>query len=320
MCRLVEAIKSLDNKGYQITKTTRLRGGVNSAVYKAECSKGFSYALKIYPLTSAGDPRNRCLTETNFLSYLRSCEVSNIPMVLNKDIENGWALISWIDGEKPKSLKPRNLFEITDFIASINKPSKEPSRTKLMYASEACVSLPQFTSSIDQRFKKIDSVQTTNETTAKAKNWASNVLLPHFRSIKEDILDRCLNQKYWRNLNDCKVASPSDVGIHNTIQTKQGLYFIDFEYAGLDDLSKLAADWIMHPEYQLNKEMEKIFIESLKDKLRDQFNFGWEKRLADIKPLIHMKWCLIMLNRIHSNQLTNDLLAKANKYYQKMSA
>ena len=33
-----------------------------------------------------------------------------------------------------------------------------------------------------------------------------------------------------------KYASPSDVGVHNTIRTKNRSVFIDFEYAGKDDI------------------------------------------------------------------------------------
>ena len=37
--------------------------------------------------------------------------------------------------------------------------------------------------------------------------------------------------------------SPSDFGLQNTLFTKNKLFFIDFEYAGLDDPAKCLLDF-----------------------------------------------------------------------------
>ena len=42
--------------------------------------------------------------------------------------------------------------------------------------------------------------------------------------------------------------SPSDFGFHNVIKKDDFLYFIDFEYAGLDDPVKLICDFYCQPD------------------------------------------------------------------------
>ena len=318
MNRLKQAIGDLNRKGYEIRSLKKLNGGINSAVFQTSGSNSMNYALKLYPLPNHDDRRNRCNAEKKFLDYLQECRVTNTPKLVESNISAGWSLISWIEGQKPKGLQSADLENIANFISSINGASTKAKRSELQPASEACKSLPSLIHSIAKRIERLKSTNPSLEPSREAIKWIIKTLEPQFQLISRRLLNSHAKFNHWQDLNACRIASPSDVGIHNTLRTKQGLHFLDFEYAGLDDLSKLAADWILQPEYQLNKEQEYEFIYRLKEKMNDSIGETWEQRLTDIKPIIKTKWCLIMLNGIQSETLKEGQLKKTIEYHGKI--
>ena len=315
MTRLRQALDNLNQKGYAISSLKRLSGGINSAVFQAKSSDGIKYVVKLYRLPSKDDPRNRCRTEQDFLKHLQACQVHNTPTLLESNISAGWSLISWIAGQKPASLELTDLQEITEFIIRINEISAEATRSQLQPASEACESLPGLITSISGRIKRLQSSTPRSQVGHDAIRWISKTIEPRFHSISQRLLDSRSSCCHWQDLHGCRIASPSDVGIHNTLRTSQGLYFLDFEYAGIDDLSKLVADWILQPECTFNKEKEIAFIDNLSDQFSRQNSGKWIQRFSDIKPLIHIKWCLIMLNNLKTNQLDKRQFSKVKYYY-----
>ena len=316
MTRLRRVLEDLNQQGYALSSLTKLSGGINSSVFQAKGSDAMNYALKLYPLPSSSDPRNRCRTEKYFLNYLQSCQVHNTPILIESNISAGWSLMSWIEGQKPKSLQSADLQNIADFIGSINEASAEATRFQLQPASEACQSLPGLITSIAEHIKRLQSTTTRSETSGKAIQWITKTLEPHFQLIGQRLLTTRASCSHWQNLHACRIASPSDVGIHNTLRTQQGLHFFDFEYAGLDDLSKLAADWILQPEYRLDQSQEVIFTELLLKGMQEHIGNSWHSRFNDIKPLIHIKWCLIMLNQLQNSKLSECQLEKIVNYFE----
>ncbi len=91
------------------------------------------------------------------------------------------------------------------------------------------------------------------------------------------------------------------------------LKYIDFEYSGYDDISKLICDWVVHPNYQWNEHQEKLLEEYLLDEFID--DGGWVQRTKSIKQLIKLKWCIIIMSREEVNEqqyryIEDTLLAK----------
>ena len=317
MSRLQVTLEELKQKGYTFSSLKQLRGGINSAVFQAKSNGAVKYALKLYTLPSINDSRNRCRTEKEFLHHLKACSASNTPKLLESNIKSGWCLMSWIDGQKPTNLQPTELQDIAKFIGLINEPSTVTTRSELKSASEACQSLPGLVKSIAERINKLESTTPSSETGQNAIRWITKTLEPDFQSISQRLLTTRASCRHWQDLHACRIASPSDVGIHNTLRNHKGLHFIDFEYAGIDDLSKLAADWILQPEYRLDQTQEAIFTEFLLKIMKERIGSSWHTRLTDIKPLIHVKWCLIMLNELQSNKLTEQQFQKTVSYFTK---
>lgn len=317
MNRLQKTLKELASKGHQITNYTQICGGINSAVFRLEGNRKINYALKLYTQPTNLDQRDRCCTEVKFLNYIQTCEVCNTPKLVESNPEESWALLSWVEGVKPTRLKAPDLQEITEFIYAINEESTRFDRSYLEPASEACQSLAGLITCIAERIKKIQSINTTTKVGQEAKQWITKVIRPHFELASQRLLENHANCTHWQDSEIQKIASPSDVGIHNTLRTKHGLYFLDFEYAGLDDPCKLAADWILQPSHRLNEEQEETFCELLMIKMKSHSGISWRARLEDIKPLIHVKWCLIMLNQFQTDKLDQHQLQKALAYFEK---
>ena len=60
------------------------------------------------------------------------------------------------------------------------------------------------------------------------------------------------------------VFSAGDFGIHNSLSTKDGLYFIDFEYCGQDDLAKVLSDFLLNPSNSVFQPYFPSFIEAVR--------------------------------------------------------
>ena len=103
----------------------------------------------------------------------------------------------------------------------------------------------------------------------------------------------------------CTCISASDIGTHNIIKTKNGLKFIDFEYAGYDDTSKLAADLRLHLNYQFKKDKKSNMIEVFSTKGAEKA-CPWQKRYTSRKRINTAKWTMIMLRRYRNGEVTRE--------------
>lgn len=317
MTRLIKALEDLKSKDYKIRDLKQLSGGINSAVFKVEDNNKNYFALKLYPEPTSHDPRNRCLTEINFFRYLQFCEIKTTPLLVQSNPQDSWALMSWIEGKRPATLQIDDLEKIAEFICAINDKSTQSARSELLPASEACESIVDLIACIDRRIKRLKSTIPESNVEQKALQWITKIIEPCFKSASQTLLDKQSNCSHWKDIAMHKIASPSDMGIHNILKNEKGLYFLDFEYAGLDDLSKLAADWILQPEYLFTKEQEEVFSSLLLSKMISAIGNSWRARLDDIKPLIRIKWSLIMLNRLQTHNLSEQQFDKSMTYLER---
>ena len=89
------------------------------------------------------------------------------------------------------------------------------------------------------------------------------------------------------------IASPSDFGFHNVLQEENGsCHFIDFEYAGRDDIAKLYCDFLLHPGHRLETRHTSLFRQAVTP-LIDQASI---LRIHLAYPLTVLKWACICCN------------------------
>ena len=61
------------------------------------------------------------------------------------------------------------------------------------------------------------------------------------------------------------------------------------------------------------------FLDELTTQVLGADNLNWRLRVNDMLPIFVVKWSLILLNRLKSNQLTDSQLHKAISYFEAMS-
>ena len=227
MNRLDRILLRLQESGCIVESCRRLNGGINSSVFQLTNSIGEKYLLKVYPSSVSNLHQNRCFAEQNFLRYIGSCNIDRIPELYASDYLEGWSLMSWIEGERPVSLDSSDFIEITTFIDGINCPSSYKERAKLHPASEAIQSSSCLLNSISKRIQGLKSVVPKTQICSEAIAWVDRIIEPYFYVLGSRF-EGMQSDRSHRKSSSQAIASPSDVGIHNLIRSKDGLYFFDF--------------------------------------------------------------------------------------------
>ena len=317
MTRLTNIINRLCQKGYLVSSLRRLSGGINSSVFELECRDNRKYALKLYPVYSQIDRRNRGKTEIKFLQYLSVLRVKNVPSLIDFDPAFDWALISWLTGNRIEKLDQNHLLQIASFIQVINSPDFLSERKMLSPASDACTSLGKVLDSINSRIMHFQAIKINSEISSATIKFINTEIIPYFTVLCEDLSKNDV-KKHWLTSEALHIASPSDLGVNNLMENGNQLHFFDFEYAGLDDLSKLVSDLIVHPESPLTQSEANFFIDTLSLKSPGLRSIGWRERVNDLLQVFVVKWSLILLNKLKINNLSEIQLVKSMTYFRSM--
>lgn len=281
--------------GRPVAAIVAARQGGNNRLYRLDTDQG-PVALKLYPATQ-GDSRDRLGAESGALAFLGRHGVGPVPRVLATDRAANLALYQWIEGEPPARPAPAQVAAAADFAARLKDLRVADGAAALPLASEACLSAAELVTQLHHRLDRLRPAMAEAqledarpflterlepavaafvarmEQGYQARGWAVDALLPAGR----------------------RTLSPSDFGFHNALADAAGrLVFLDFEYFGLDDPVKLAADFVLHPGMRLADGDKAAFLAALAATFRD--DDGYADRLILLYPLYAMRWCLIMLN------------------------
>ena len=253
-----------------------VRGGLNNRCYTIE-HENQGYFVKIFAeVDSMG--RDRFTAELNFREYYCDSVVKDslIPLV-NYDKKN--RVMSFPIGT-PTAKGTLAVDQAVDFIAKLSAVSRAKKVENLNWASEAHQSIPYSMANLQKRIVNISKFVPSE--------WKEKLDF----SFKE--LERKIN---FGNSNlflseDEYINSPSDFGFHNSVNWKGKLFFCDFEYAGKDHPTKLLADFILHPEFNLSiSDIQYITIESERIFGHDGFSEKLELALA----IFSLKWVVTLL-------------------------
>lgn len=311
-------------------------GGGNNKVYVLDIAGTPAYLIKRYFRHSA-DPRDRCKAEWTFLEYAADARVSCVPAPVACDLDRGVAIYQYIPGEKISSgfLKEDHIVQAMDFFYAINRPDRPDSVKKIQPAAEACFSSRDHMESVNRRLKRLLQIRSENNLDKKAYRFVCNELIPCWEQIKTSVLNdenigkMPIDQPL--EIEDVCI-SPSDFGFHNSILTwDERLYFIDFEYSGLDDPVKMICDFFCQPEVPVPQTYLPMVCDRVLGRLSDpEFH---RARVRKFMPVHTLKWCCILLNeflplgiarRVFANSSMNvntrkeEQLKKAEKMLQQV--
>lgn len=273
----------------KITKIKQLKGRKNSKIYKIEFKNNNYAIIKKYP-DRFSDNRLRIEREIEALKVLNKYRFKNIPRIIAFDKEFNILIMEYINGYAPKKISIEDLNQSIKFIQKIKKININRLNYPF-YAVESCENFRNLISQINYKFK--DLVRASNTSTVLKKH-LNNVLKKTmnnlFKTKKNSKLYKFLYKKYK---NDNLILSPSDFGFHNTIKSKK-LYFIDFEYFGIDDPAKLVIDFILHPGMRLKTQLKKKWLRANLSLFSQ--NPYFKERLVFLIPFFAIRWALIVLN------------------------
>ena len=290
--------------GYKSSK--RMIGGINSEVYKVKKNE-VDAVLKFYSKYGSEYRQRR---EIEFYKFMEEMGGDWTPELIDYSVENKWTLITFIKGETIDKLDKSDIDAISEFI-NCTELEERCEKKSMLKASDNGMNFAELLSSVEDRIES-----------QKMKFREDVIKIKFILEIEArfEELRKCYRKRYrensteWNINNINKHYSPSDVGLHNTIKTKNRLKFIDFEYSGIDDKSKLICDWVYQPRYVFSLEEERYLIDKVFQS-KSVKNDSWYIRYQDIKPLTVIKWCLIMLNGKDNKK---EKLNEAQDYYNRL--
>jgi len=275
---LKRKVSSLLEKEVLYVKT--VLGGANSQTYKVG-TRDASYFVKIYP-SNLAPVWNKFNNEHKTASILTRIGMSCTPKIKAFCEKELIIVFQYIDGSRPLQIHSGHIKQAISFIEESNKKIKSNSIKNLPYASESADSIIGLYNII--RYRLINFEKSKNETQR------INSLLSAISTEAENTLE-CLPQNNTLYL-DRNLFSLSDFGFHNTILNRDKLYFIDYEYAGLDSSCKIFCDFFSQPQIPVPLENASFFLNS--NLFQDLA--GSPAALLSAYKLTLIKWTLIHVN------------------------
>lgn len=273
-------------------------GGANNRVFRLETPAG-TFLLKSY-FRHPDDPRDRLAAEFAFSRFAWDGGVRCIPRLLACDPAAGLGLFEFVFGRSLHCTVAGEpaVDQALDFFRTLNRAKDAPAAADLPTASEACFSLDDHFATVGRRVARLQSIPVGGVVDVAAAGCVESELVPLWQHVlagaraaaaahglKPDRplapADRCL--------------SPSDFGFHNAILANDGtLRFIDFEYAGWDDPSKLVCDFFCQPAVPAPPAAFDRFARAVAAELPNPALHV--ARSALLLPVYRVKWVCIMLN------------------------
>lgn len=277
-----------------------LAGGRNSRVWRLTGADGQRFLAKEY-FRSPHDPRDRLVTEWTALQFLQQHTTCCVPRPIACDRPNSRALYSFIEGQSPVpyAAQARYMQPLTDFYSQLYDIREAACAAQLPPASEACFSLQEIVAQVQNRMGRLFTMELNTGIHHECIKFLHEYVAPQLEQATQVAQQCCLRAGLRANAPlplHLRMPSPSDMGFHNAIQQPDGtVFFVDFEYFGLDDPVKLLVDVCLHPAMTLTAEQKRTFAEQILHHIEPQ-DSAVQARLAAYAPLWRLKWCLIVLN------------------------
>ena len=241
--------------------------------------------------------------ETNFYKNFQN-EINCIPKLILSDKENLFNKFEYLKGYKIKTFNKNYLEQVSVFINILIKNYKK--KKNFNNATENCFQIKDYIKNLEKKFSLIfENKKNFNKINLNFINF----LYCQFELEKKIILRTFKKSKKFKV--DQKIISPSDLNINNIICQNKKLYFIDFEYSGIDGVSKLLLDFILNPDNKISFNKIKILINLLNLKNPKQV-------VVIIKLMLKVniiKWSLILIGSNIKTKNKFNYFSKAKKYY-----
>jgi hypothetical protein len=275
-----------------------LPGGANNRVFRVGTTRG-QVLLKAY-FQHPSDPRDRLKSEFSFVSFAWHHGIRCVPQPIAADEQAHIALYEFLPGRHVRRGEPDrdHLVQAAEFFVALNRFKETREAGLLPDASEACFSLQEHLTCVEERMQRLARIECTDQVSREALEFVKEHLTRLWqstrRSVRKKALDMGVDVAEDLDLSE-RCLSPSDFGFHNALVNESGMIrFIDFEYAGWDDPAKMVCDFFCQPKVPAPLGQFDDFVDPVASVLHDRRRFM--ERCALLMPVYRVKWCCILLN------------------------
>jgi hypothetical protein len=275
-----------------------MTGGRNSRIWRVRSGER-AFALKQYP-PRHDDPRDRLSTEVGALQLMERHRIDMVPRVLGIDREQGYALLSWIDGNDVTQPRDADIDAAVGFLLAIHELRTGADAAEQPLAAEACLCGEELERQIVERLTQLRTIageecyliEFIDNSVVKRLDVGSRLAR---RQMAAGGLAFSAELPQER-----RSLVPSDFGFHNSLRRSD-------EYFGWDDPVKLTADILLHPGRPLPAPQRKRFRQAAARLYGDDPAFA--SRLTAYLPLFGLRWVLILLNEFLPERWQRRVLA-----------
>lgn len=296
-----------NDQGDRVDRVEAMPGGANNQGYKVTLSNGRVLFLKAFS-PQCENSIIKLKREFHFSQHMTNQGMQFIPKPLMLCESRLFACYEFINGSPVERCGLDEHCRAMKLVALLCDDDNIEGYKYVAAESPKCLS--DFYHVIDSRLQLFRKVTTVNSLGDEFYTY-----LDTLERAANQTYQSVLTQEFWHQTLDVKVLSPSDFGFHNAIKRNHELFFIDFEYAGIDSPWKLVADYFSQPAIPLPIEYIMDFIELPK------FCFILERKehFLKVMKLTMIKWCLIMLNEFKQDTLERRQFAWNNSCFHKIS-
>ena len=267
-----------------------LAGGINNQVFR--CRSGAHWlVLKGYTQRQS-QQHDRLRAETEFLYYAQLVAPECVPKLLHSDQEMQSVVLEYVEGERFQegtSLDTTDVNQAVAFIRRLNAHLELARKHVSGDAAEGFLRLTDHLQNIDQRIAAMGAEHLPIHLRAEAVE-----VIRHLKRRLERLEEATQEQIATGCCDDAldpsaRCVSPSDFGFHNALRTPSGVKFLDFEFAGWDDPTKLVADFDLQPKVPV-RPRKRILSDAVPPPTR-----GLAARYSVLFPILELKWGCIIL-------------------------
>lgn len=267
-----------------------LAGGINNQVFR--CRSGAHWlVLKGYTQRQAKQ-HDRFRAETEFLHYAQLVAPECAPKLFHSDQEIQSVVLEHVEGERFQegtSPSTDDINQAVAFIRCLNADLELARRHVSGDAAEGFLRLTDHLRNIDQRIAAMGAEHLPIHLRVEAVE-----VIRHLKKQLERLEDATQKQIATGRCDDAldpsaRCVSPSDFGFHNALRTPSGVKFLDFEFSGWDDPTKLVADFDLQPKVPV-RPRKGILSDAMPSPTKE-----FADRYSVLFPILELKWGCIIL-------------------------
>jgi thiamine kinase-like enzyme len=241
--RFVPIVETRLNR--KIDKTIPIAGGMNNQLFRLKIDNHPDLLTKVY----YQDDRNRLDREYSALDFFNRNGSTSVPTPYFRE-GNDFAVYSFEESvdKPPQDIANEDIAKMVDFVCYMHTFTPSQTPDKFDNAVMPVFSFEQFLGGAKFRINKYLDFMGQGDIDPEIKNFDNSYDIKGLVEQTEDKVMKMSGTKFGEILDvEQRRLSPADFGIHNMLFRPDGnICFIDFEYFGWDDPTRLISSFYAH--------------------------------------------------------------------------